>query len=108
MSDPVKGKPIIDEAAKELLTQLARFDEPIFRNLSFDVLGSLVSEFGRLSGLATQHYGIKLSQKIGGVQGSLRNHLKIGIHCDKSLEEIEALHPEVTQLHLDHHFYDRT
>ena len=82
MSDPISGDPQIDVDAKKLVAKLEEMDAAHFKNLSTDILGAMVAEFHRLAGLATQHYGIKIKQAIGGVQGSLRNHIKDGIHTD--------------------------
>lgn len=98
MSKPVKGNPAVDAEAKELLAMLKKHGATFYKNLSLEIIGEFVEELGRHNGLANRHQGVKLSQKTGGVQGSLRNHIRIGVHTSgQSIEEIEARYPASTE-----------
>ena len=91
MSNPDPGSPKVDRNARKILDVLEKMDEKFFKNLSADILGSMVAEFGRVGGLANQHYGVKIKQAIGGVQGSLHNHIKNGIHTSNPNFKIDVV-----------------
>lgn len=75
----VPGDPQIDVDFEQLCDRLEAVTDKDFDNLTFPLLGRLVAVSMKLGGMATQYYGVKLSQKIGALKSEVRNNAANGI-----------------------------
>lgn len=78
MAIPSPGEPKVDTEIQELIEGLKKITGKTVNNLSFSILGVLVEQTTRVSGLANRYYGIAGQRKVGGHKGADRANGKIG------------------------------
>jgi hypothetical protein len=74
MAVPSPGEPSVDLDVEQVIKALKKITGKVANNLSFPILGELVEQSARVSGLAVRYYGIVGQRKVGGHKGADRSN----------------------------------
>ncbi len=72
MAVPSPGDAVVDEEVRKVVEGLRKITGKVANNLSFKLLGELVEQTGRVSGLSVRHLAISGMRKVGGHKGADR------------------------------------